>query len=286
MIRHFDESDMKDNRQSIYAKEAAELFEACSTDNITKVSELLSRIDKKKLDVNSEKFQIPYGNFLVGAINIRSYRIIDYIIQWGKLDITKRDYNGMTPFHAACKNGNKDLVKKLYEINQNIDLNELLRWHIQNNKLFGVIDVLISLGADNKNRAGEETFLHIASSAGNKKSIEHFISKKKFDINIVDENGQTPLYHAAKSNNQYISVPYLVDRGAKVDWIDNNGDTPLMALLRAKSVHISCFLKLIEAGASIESTNNAGETIYSILFDRKSQPTKVLEYLMKQKLTK
>ena len=45
------------------------------------------------------------------------------------------------------------------------------------------------------------------------------------DVNQRDENGQTPLHHAAQSGSTQVAQT-LIERGAKVNSRDNEGRTP------------------------------------------------------------
>jgi len=81
-----------------------------------------------------------------------------------------------------------------------------------------IVDLLV------KNNASVDIF--IASAIGNANIIGHLLKQSKESINLVDQNGHTALYHAAR-NNHFEAVKLLVENGAEVDKACTDGQTPL-----------------------------------------------------------
>lgn len=81
------------------------------------------------------------------------------------------------------------------------------------------IKMLITAGAD----IGK-TYLHYVAKAWVRSTVITTLIKLGVDVNIKDENGNTPLMHAVWSNNKNISIiNALLDGGADVNIKDKNG---------------------------------------------------------------
>ena len=57
-------------------------------------------------------------------------------------------------------------------------------------------------------------------------SMTNFLISNGAEVNISDENGQTPLYIASR-NGCLESVKHLIENGATIDAKRDNGTTPL-----------------------------------------------------------
>ena len=77
------------------------------------------------------------------------------------------------------------------------------------------------------------------------------------DVNIQDNNGQTPLYHACDKNNADLAT-LLLNHGANVDIKDHFGRTPLHRTCYDNNLRITAFL--IEHGADVNIQNVRGGT--------------------------
>lgn len=53
----------------------------------------------------------------------------------------------------------------------------------------------------------------------------------------VDENGQTPIYYAIKSNKPEV-IEFLLQQGANLENLDKRGQTPINFALRHNKVHL------------------------------------------------
>ncbi|ACE06276.1 hypothetical protein Aasi_0909 [Candidatus Amoebophilus asiaticus 5a2] len=131
-----------------------------------------------------------------------------------------------------------------------------------------------------------------AAAAGNEKKIEELLQIPEIDINIKNENEETPLHEAAKSNNSAVIKLLLDQENIQVNHKDKQGYTPLsiaveqnsrlatLALLQVEGIDINTKNKwgnsplhlaiqkdnqelvedLIAKGANVNATNNYGIT--------------------------
>ncbi len=77
------------------------------------------------------------------------------------------------------------------------------------------------------------------------------------DVNINDDNGNTPLYYASRNRHTEI-VKLLFDHGADVNTKNNVGDTPLhYASIHGQTEIVKLLLKY---GADVNAKNNYGDT--------------------------
>lgn len=86
--------------------------------------------------------------------------------------------------------------------------------------------------------------------------LQNFIATGH-NINMRDEDGETPLMKAANRGNLR-AVDALIKAGANVNAKDEDGNTALMEA--ADNGHNDVVLRLIEAGADINARDDDGET--------------------------
>ncbi len=109
---------------------------------------------------------------------------------------------------------------------------------------------------------GEQTFLDStidesnSSDSGINTSTED-IGKELEKHNTRDENGMTPLHHAA-ANGDVKTAKYLIDDGANVDAQDKDGLTPLHYAATYGYVEIAEYL--IDNGAGVDAQDKDGVT--------------------------
>ncbi len=88
--------------------------------------------------------------------------------------------------------------------------------------------------------------------------------KNNADINIRDNDGNTPLHSAIKRGNSILSE-MMINLGADINLRDVDGNTALMLAIMHHKDSLADYL--IEAGASLNTQNNSGSTvlIYAII---------------------
>jgi ankyrin repeat protein len=76
------------------------------------------------------------------------------------------------------------------------------------------------------------------------------------DVNVLGEDGHTPLWQAAFSQNQQ-AIEFLLLAGAQVNVSDCHGKTPLQAALHQKGGTLAAQV-LIAHGADVNATDQRG----------------------------
>jgi ankyrin repeat protein/beta-lactamase regulating signal transducer with metallopeptidase domain len=95
-----------------------------------------------------------------------------------------------------------------------------------------------------------------AAVDGDIEQVKSLIAKNA-NVNLMDNNGQTPLHYAAGAGHRHI-VEFLITRGADVNAMDKNGETPLYYAGDAGWKNVAELL--IAQGADVNARNPGGET--------------------------
>ena len=99
------------------------------------------------------------------------------------------------------------------------------------------------------------TMLHHAAKE-NKPEIIEFLMSSGCDINVEDDEQQTPLHKAAIFGGVE-SIQLLLEKGADVDKVDNNGHTPLhIAIISGGDIEV---VKALLTKADVQITEDDGE---------------------------
>jgi ankyrin repeat protein len=150
-----------------------------------------------------------------------------------KANIDKQDHQGYTPLARAAKAGHVQCVKKLLEYGAS--LTKPTGWGAQP----------IHLASDNK-RNGLFVVQELVASGA--------------DPSAPSDLG-SPLHNAA-NRGSLGTVKYLVSKGVDIDLVDQDGDSPAMVALMCSNQSIFCYL--VEAGAILNNTRKNGENILHI----------------------
>jgi ankyrin repeat protein len=138
----------------------------------------------------------------------------------------KRDYPaGDTPLHSAVRTGHKEIVELLIAKGADEEA--------KNNNGLSPIDMAVSKG---HGQIGEllqakaaETSIHWAAALGSLAKVKAFIESGA-DVNVKDENHQTPL-HEAISNKHEDVARFLIEQGAEVNAKGKGGYTPIYSAI-------------------------------------------------------
>ncbi|WP_264329012.1 ankyrin repeat domain-containing protein [Wolbachia endosymbiont (group A) of Andrena hattorfiana] len=120
------------------------------------------------------------------------------------------------------------------------------------------------------------TPLHHAAANGDIKTAKSLIDKGA-DVNAQDKDSMTPLHRAAANNNEE-SVKLLVEYGAKVDVQDKDGLTPLHYAAAYVCVEIAKYL--IDNRANVNAQDSAGHTplYYAVANDNEELAKLLIKY--------
>ena len=223
-----------------------------------------------------------------------SYELFRYFIDLGA-DIECKNNLGWNCLHIAAQNGHLKLCKKLIDRHKlDLHLADEDGWaalhHSARNGSYDLVKYFADKGADiNLVDESGMNCLHIAAKNGHLSLCKTLIDKYKFDVDNVNNEGQTALLHSARSGS-YELFTYFVDIGANIEcknnlgWnslhiaaryghfnlckrlvnkhkfnvqlVDKDGWRPLHHSARSGSYEL--FTYFVDMGADIECKNNLG----------------------------
>ena len=143
----------------------------------------------------------------------------------------KADIIGCNPLMYAARFGHASCVRLLLRVNCNVN-ESTCRSSVTALTLaaemghIDIVQMLLTAGTDIPKR--KRSALHVAASAGGHRHrrIIEILEKARYDVNLADSKGQTPLMYAASSGND-TSVNLLLRLGADRDLSDAKGRTAL-----------------------------------------------------------
>ena len=228
--------------------------------------------------------------FLKACQNGQKSVVITFLKKGG-INIDKRDMNGFTPLHHACRKGARDIVKLLLENNADANMasnTSITPLHfaaqLGNQE---IIQLLLDAGADVNatDREGKSALIYsvlakkveaakylIAKGAdaaikdnenrtavdyANALGLPYFVSEVSTDsMGETDAYGNTPL-HQASFNGQSEVVKVMLAKGeADVNAVNNDGETPLFVAVDSNNIYVSELL--LGAGAQPDKATNEG----------------------------
>jgi len=170
-----------------------------------------------------------------------------------------------TPLYFAIESGDFERVKAL--IDKGADVNKMsCNWypiHIAAKKgSYKIVNVLIvNKAAINNESAYGETPLELAVLSG-KKDVVELLIKNGANVNPRTKRAERNSLHNAIEINYEQIGKILIVNGIDLNAVDNNGNTPLH--YAAKSNRIWAIKLLVTHKAFLQVKNNKGETPYDI----------------------
>lgn len=167
-------------------------------------------------------------------INLQSYALLE-LNELG-LEMLKQqpglintpDRNGNTPLHAAAERGNFEFATILIDRGANPNV---VNQHNQT-----PLDLALHAGPWKPNASNEivsilrthgaELNAHTLAKLGDHQALKNLVSQGEFDVDDLDPEGCTALFHAARNNHLH-TVEALLSLGAKADLCYEDGQTPL-----------------------------------------------------------
>ena len=207
------------------------------------------------------------------AISISSVETVKELLDAGA-DVNSRTSNDLTPLHQACGcflssevslNGpefdNKVKSKSKHIFNENIiklllergaDIEAKAGRDMETPFLgackgsLAVVKLLLKFGANmHELDEWDQSALHMAAY-GNKLDIVNFLLLKGFDINIKDEDGDTPLSSNIRYQNKpcLATMEFLLDNGADISFKDEEDMTPIESASESHNIEVlDCLLE-------------------------------------------
>ncbi len=166
---------------------------------------------------------------------------IERHIKWGA-DLNQTNPDGSMPLHVAAKAGRWVVVKLLLKHGADIDiLDREGHTPLYNAVMAGrtqVAEMLIKQGAKfDSNRLLQEAVSNQIAD----RDVYKFLIHQGADINLVTEEGDTPLHIAVKKSDRVVSK-ILIRNGADINARDAAGHTPLW-YATGRNSDISALLK-------------------------------------------
>ena len=105
--------------------------------------------------------------------------------------------------------------------------------------------------------AGWRHLAHECAQVGNIEILKYLLDNKHIEIDIVDEDGWTPLHYACNLSRHEV-VKFLISRGANVNALDYEGKTPLSLVITDEDQR-NIVITMIKNGALIKDKKNYGK---------------------------
>ncbi|XP_062711316.1 uncharacterized protein LOC115254290 [Aedes albopictus] len=237
-------------------------------------------------DVNAQDID---GNtpLLLAAKN-REWEIVKMLIDKDSkysADYKIANNDGQTLIHLAAKRGNMEIVQMLKDgyapdINaQDNNGNTSLLLAAKFRK-WEMVKILID--KDYKNSANYKiannnglTLIHLAAEKGNKKIVQMLIDDYAADVNVQDNDGNTPLLLAAH-NCKWEMVKMLIDKAADYKIANKVGQTPMHVVAIYGNMEIMKILVDVYA-ADVNVQDNIGNTpLYHAAYYNRWEMVKML----------
>uniref|UniRef100_A0A7M5V2J9 Palmitoyltransferase n=1 Tax=Clytia hemisphaerica TaxID=252671 RepID=A0A7M5V2J9_9CNID len=212
---------------------------------------------------------------------------VKHLVEIEGADIRKPDAENVTVLHWAAINNRIDVVQYFLLKGAIVDqrggtLNGTpLHWAIRQ----GLLDMVIMLmrhGADpsledNEGCAG----IHLAAQFGHSTIVAYLLSKG-VDVDVMDQNGMTPLMWASYRSFGIDPLRLILNFGASVNYCDSNYKNTALHWAIASS-NTNSVPSLLKSGASLEATNNKGQTPADLADERKNN---YIRHKIKEEYTK
>ena len=194
------------------------------------IKEKYEVISRYLLNIGSDVYAVNKENMSPLSMALLDPKVTEWFID--KSLLASVDNKGRSPLHIAIEEKSPEaiiqiLVKKEAELDKkDMDGNTPLHYAL-NNGNYGAAKVIVNAGADIfiRNKDGMSP-LYIAMSKGTE-ILDWLITD--YNINLCDNQGNTPLHIAAIKKDSYI-YDYLIRRGASPGLLNKDGYTALQLM--------------------------------------------------------
>lgn len=167
---------------------------------------------------------------------------IERHIAWGT-DMNQLDPDGYAPLHVAVRNGRMAIVRLLLKRGVDVRRKDARGHDALYHAVLGahlrIADLLLKAGSELDANA---LLLAAVEQGVNEREVYRFLSNQGADMNLRDNNGDTPLLKAIRMGNHKLAK-HLVSFGADVTVTDASGKT---ALAIAKSLGLRDIAQLLQ----------------------------------------
>lgn len=127
-------------------------------------------------------------------------------------------------------------------------------------KDLAIVDSFLDDGLDINiiDKDGRTALFHSILDSESSEMVIKYLIKKGVDVNIQDKPLQWSALHFAARDNKKEIVKILLDNGAVVDSVDAHGNTPLWRAVMSFNGDESSIYELLKFGANPEKENNSG----------------------------
>lgn len=258
--------------------------------DISKMRDAKTIMDKvsKGFDVNAVRSEDGY-TLLHYASEIGDAKLVKVLIDKGA-EINSTMKVGSTPLSTAISFNKKDAIRTLLEagVDPNFKLGQYdskrshFHFYITKARKIdkGIFDLFITKGADLETRDfyNETPLITAAGQDFNMTDNAKYLVTAGADIKAGGKGGKTALMTAVYTRNIEL-IKFLLKSGSPVDQKDNDGGTALLTMIGMgnfdEQPKIAVMKILLEAGANINETNNAGNSVlHESLFEGDSEMRK------------
>ena len=208
-------------------------------------TELYDYLITMKSNIKTEKNHSGANALLLVAPYLKNFRLVKYFLSKGA-SLNDKDYDGNGIFEYAAKGGNISFLKILQEK--------------------GV-------------QVGENTMIFASQGLRKKKNtIEtyKFLESIGVKVNVINEKGKNPL-HAISFNSKDLAIyKYFINKGIDVNLKDNENNSPFMNAANSNSIEIVQFLSKYIKNINFKNKNGLSSLALAV---NKNSP-EVVEFLI------
>ena len=208
------------------------------------------------------------------AVYMGNKALVEQLIAAGA-DLNKGGDFGRTPLHYATDSGNERVIKYLIDAGSDVNMlnnsnQSPLIIAIEADEVnIDLIKLLIDTGANiNFKDSQGDSPLILAGGQEDLELMRVLLNTPNINVNIVDRYGRTALHQAIISSNIEM-CRLLIEYGADVNIQDNNGDTPLLKAFKVNEFNLEIVRLLVDRGAyiNINDNNNKNVFFYAEIYD-------------------
>ncbi len=122
--------------------------------------------------------------------------------------------------------------------------------HVEIEKRFEILKLLLMYGGDINSRDQKgRTLVHklVMHNVCFLDELLYKVIPLGVDVNIKDNEGNTPLFYACDEMNNWYLIPTLIKAGANVNTVNNKGETIIVSLIKKLNYYKRCGIKYSNA---------------------------------------